>query len=107
MNPETSTTPPVPSAAPVLLLARDHHGIGATAQIQCEPRDRDTLRLAIDTYGFLIARNESLSLSAFADRIAAHYDPTLPRNAEVIAALRRTHTLNQTTTSLVAEPIPA
>jgi hypothetical protein len=80
--------------AAAILLTRDHEGIGASAQIRCEPGDKDTLRLAIDTYGFLIGRNESLSLQAFAQRIATHYDPTSPRNAAVIAALQRAHTLN-------------
>lgn len=97
MNPSTHSMQTLPNQPGPVLIIKDHRGISSSAQIQCEPGDRDTLRLAVDTYGFLISRNESLTLEAFAQRIAAHYDCTLPRNAEVVAALRRTHTLNLTT----------
>jgi hypothetical protein len=96
------------SAQPAaILLSRDHQGIGASAQIRCAAADKDTLRLAIDTYGFLIARNESLSLQAFAERIASHYDRTSPRNAEIIASLERAHALNEAARTSALTPLAA
>lgn len=50
--------------------------------------DRETMDYALQAYGFLINRNEQLSLRQFADRIAAAYDVSVPRNAEVVRVLK-------------------
>lgn len=56
---------------------------GATSQ-----DERDTLEYAFSAYGFLVERNERLSLEDFADRISRNFDVTVPRNAEVVRVLR-------------------
>jgi hypothetical protein len=53
-----------------------------TAQFGATSRDeRDTLEYAFSAYGFLIERNEHLSLVEFAERISRNFDVTVPRNA--------------------------
>ena len=52
-----------------------------TAQFGATSRDeRDTLEYAFSAYGFLIERNEHLSLVEFAERISRNFDVTVPRN---------------------------
>lgn len=43
---------------------------------------------ALETFGFLIQRNEQLLMTAFAERIERAYDATAPRTAAVCKALR-------------------
>ncbi|ABO60311.1 hypothetical protein LA345_37425 (plasmid) [Burkholderia vietnamiensis] len=69
-------------------VARDAIGnlIGRFSATSAE--ERATIDHALTVYGFLIARNEHITLSQFADRIAASYDTSVPQNAAVVAALR-------------------
>ncbi|CAE6795260.1 hypothetical protein R70006_05042 [Paraburkholderia domus] len=51
--------------------------------------EKETMAYALDTYGFLLKRNERISLTDYADRIAKTYDITVPQNAEVVRVLRQ------------------
>jgi len=47
----------------------------------------ETIEYAINAYGHLIERSETISHDEFARRIAAAYDTTTPQNAAVVVAL--------------------
>nr|WP_241025670.1 hypothetical protein [Burkholderia sp. Tr-20390] len=69
-------------------IARDAIGnlVGRFSVTSVE--ERATIDHALTAYGFLIARNERITISQFADRVAAAYDISVPQNAAVVAALR-------------------
>lgn len=54
----------------------------------CAVAEHDVIEYAATAYSFLIGRNEKVTLSQFADRIAATYDLGNPRNHAVYQTLK-------------------
>ena len=60
----------------------------------------EVAQLAINSFGFLLhgqpfCTTKHYSFGEFADRIAAHYDCSNPRTAEVVGVMRSLHHRNQ------------
>lgn len=72
------------------VISRDRiYGICAEGEVQ-RNEDINTFSLAVDAYGFLVAPGEVLTGSQWVCQIGRQYDVTIPRNAEVVAAVTRT-----------------
>ncbi|WP_321935510.1 hypothetical protein [Paraburkholderia sp. J8-2] len=82
----------------------DH--LNAVRAIFTVPADvsKDTANHAFAVFGFLVKRNERLSLGAFADRIAGAYDQEEPRIREVLHVLRRCASLPVVTHPIRSSP---
>jgi len=76
------------SAPQAPYVSRDHVGHLTSTFCAATQDQKWTLAYAIRAYGYLISRNERVSLADFANRIAKVYDEAEPHNAAVIAALR-------------------
>lgn len=80
---------PQARSATAPFVGRDHLG-QTIAQFSVVTRDEaDTMGYALSAYAHLLNRNEQVSLRDYADRIAATYALSTPRNAEVVHTLRR------------------
>ncbi|MCA8050724.1 hypothetical protein [Burkholderia arboris] len=69
-------------------VGRDAVGYLVRRVTVTSPDERLTMDHALATYGFLIARNEQISLTQFADRISAAYDVSVPQNRVIVDTLR-------------------
>jgi hypothetical protein len=79
-----------PLAASILGFYVERTCNGTLTARACLPteEERKTLGYALGAYGYLVERNERVSLLEFADRISRHYDCNDARSQQVIEALR-------------------
>lgn len=69
-------------------VARDWRGVGAKF-VATTADEKKTMDFAVANYGYLVSRNDAISLAEFADRIAECYDASVPQTAEVVRVLRQ------------------
>jgi len=79
-----------PAAASIIGFYVERDCLGTLNGRFCFPDDEEqkTLKFIMDAYGYLVERNERISLLELADRITDCYDVTEPRNRVVIETLR-------------------
>ena len=79
-----------PVAASILGFYAERNCQGMLIAQYCFPteEERETLKYVMAVYGYLIARNERVSLLELADRIADRYDVSERRNRVAIETLR-------------------
>ncbi|KNH09909.1 hypothetical protein BRCH_02849 [Candidatus Burkholderia brachyanthoides] len=71
-------------------VGHDHDHLGTSIGLYgvTTREERETMAYALVAYSHLLDRNEQILLHAYADRIAASYDASIPQNAEVIKTLQ-------------------
>jgi hypothetical protein len=79
-----------PIAASVLGFFVERNSRGTLSARYCFPNEEEqqTLQYITNAYGYLVERNERISLIELANRITDRYDVTEPRNRVVIETLR-------------------
>ncbi|MEW6343085.1 MAG: hypothetical protein AB1704_20680 [Pseudomonadota bacterium] len=79
-----------PIAASLLGFFVERNHLGVLSARYCFPSDEEqkTLQHVMEAYGFLVERNERVSLLELVDRISSHCDVTDPRNRVAVEALR-------------------
>lgn len=70
-------------------VSRDYASRYATRHGAASDAEKETMTYALQAYGFLVERNERITLDVFADRIARHYDVSDPRTAEIVRTVRQ------------------